>query len=406
MAWNEPGGSGNNGSGKKDPWGGRGGGNEQSPPDLDEIVRKLQEKFGGLFGGSSSGSGRSGGGVGKMGSFGLGLVAAVLAAVWGLSGFYTVDEGTRGVVLQFGKYTETTMPGLHWYPRFIQSVENVDIANIRGMSIGFRAAAGRQSASSVGRESLMLTQDENIVDIKLAVQYKVKSASDYLFNVKEPETTLRQVVESAVREVVGKSDMDYILKEGRSDVTARTLAQVQTVLDRYGAGLQVTSVNLQDAQPPDQVQDAFADAVKAQGDQARVINEAEAYSNDIIPRARGKAARALAEAEAYKEQVIANATGEASRFTQVLVAYQQAPEVTRKRLYLEAVESVMANTSKVLVDVQGSNNLLYLPLGQMMSNASPADISGARRLVEELAGSESSSPPQRVRENLRSRGER
>ncbi|MBL1277058.1 MAG: FtsH protease activity modulator HflK [Ectothiorhodospiraceae bacterium] len=399
MAWNEPG-----GSGKKDPWGGRKN-NEQGPPDLDEVVKKLQEKFGALFGG---GGPRSGGtGSGKSGTIGFGLIAAVALIGWVISGVYIVEEGTRGVVLQFGKYHETTQPGPHWFPRGIQKVESVDIANIRGISVGFRSGAGnRQTSSNVGRESLMLTQDENIVDVKLAVQFKVKSASDYLFNVKDPETSLRQVIESAIRETIGKSDMDYILKEGRADVTEQTKVQVQAIMDLYQTGLQVTTVNLQDAQPPEQVQDAFADAVKAQGDQARVINEAEAYSNDIIPRARGKAARQLAEANAYKEQVIAEATGEASRFTQVLTEYKKAPEVTRKRLYLEAVESVLTNSSKVLIDVKGGGNLLYLPLDKMMSGGG----AGSSRAGNILQGGSSSASrqivEQRLRESVRSRGVR
>ncbi len=399
MAWNEPGGSGN-----KDPWGGRKN-NEQGPPDLDEVVKKLQEKFGGLFGGKGKGNGSSG--SGKAGSIGLGLIAFVAVTVWAISGVYIVEEGTRGVVLQFGKYNKTTQPGPHWHPRGIQTVETVDIANIRGISIGFRAGGGsgnRQTGSSVGRESLMLTEDENIVDVKLAVQYKVKSASDYLFNVKDPETTLRQVIESAIRETIGKSEMDFILKEGRADVTEQTRAQVQDILDRYKAGLQVTTVNLQDAQPPEQVQEAFADAVKAQGDQARVINEAKAYSNDIVPRARGKAARQMAEANAYKEQVIAEATGEASRFTQVLTEYKKAPEVTRKRLYLEAMESVMTNSSKVLVDVKGGGNLLYLPLDKMMSGGSGGSSDG-RRIIESDSASRQI-VEQRLRDNVRGRGVR
>jgi len=398
MAWNEPGGSGN-----KDPWGGRKN-NEQGPPDLDEVVKKLQEKFGGLFGGGGKRNGSSG--SGRAGSIGIGLIAIVAITVWAISGVYIVEEGTRGVVLQFGKYNKTTQPGPHWHPRGIQTVETVDIANIRGISIGFRAGGGnRQTGSSVGRESLMLTEDENIVDVKLAVQYKVKSASDYLFNVKDPETTLRQVIESAIRETIGKSEMDYILKEGRADVTEQTREQVQEILDRYKTGLQVTTVNLQDAQPPEQVQDAFADAVKAQGDQVRVINEAKAYSNDIVPRARGKAARQLAEANAYKEQVIAEATGEASRFTQVLAEYKKAPEVTRKRLYLEAMESVMTNSSKVLVDVEGGGNLLYLPLDKMMSGGSSTASSDGRRIIEGDSASRQI-VEQRLRDNVRGRGVR
>ena len=401
MAWNEPGGSGN-----KDPWGGNKK-DEQGPPDLDEVVKKLQQKFGALFGGGGGPRSTDSGGGGHVGSIGFGLIAAIAIVVWAVSGVYIVEEGTRGVVLQFGKYNKTTQPGPHWYPRGIQSVETVDIENIRSISIGFRAASGgRSGASSVGQESLMLTQDENIVDVKLAVQYKVSSASDYIFNDKDPETSLRQAIESAIRETVGKSNMDFILKEGRADITAKTRQKVQEVMDLYKTGLQVTTVNLQDAQPPEQVQDAFADAVKAQGDQARVINEAEAYSNDIIPRARGKAARELAEANAYKERVIAEATGEASRFTQVLAEYKKAPNVTRKRLYLESVESVMSNSSKVMVDVKGGGNLLYLPLDKMMSsNTEESSSFDARRVIE----GESTSQPiveQRLREAVRSRGVR
>lgn len=400
MAWNEPGGSGN-----KDPWGGNKN-NEQGPPDLDEVVKKLQQKFGALFGGGGGPRSTDSGG-GNAGSIGFGLIAAIAIVVWAISGVYIVEEGTRGVVLQFGKYNKTTQPGPHWYPRGIQSVETVDIENIRGMSIGFRAASGgRGGTSSVGRESLMLTEDENIVDVKLAVQYKVSSASDYIFNDKDPETSLRQAIESAIRETVGKSNMDFILKEGRADVTAQTRERVQSIMDLYKTGLQVTTVNLQDAQPPEQVQDAFADAVKAQGDQARVINEAEAYSNDIIPRARGKAARQLAEANAYKEQVIAEATGEASRFTQVLAEYKKAPKVTRKRLYLEAVESVMSNSSKVMVDVKGGGNLLYLPLDKMMSGASNDSSSDARRVIEGSSISETTNVEQRLRDAVRGRGVR
>ena len=320
---------------------------------------------------------------------------------------YTVEEGTRGVVLQFGQYNKTTMPGLHWYPRFIQSVEVVDIEQIRGMSIGFRSGTSARATtvgSSVGRESLMLTQDENIVDVKLAVQYKVKSASDYLFRVLDPETTLRQAIESAIREIIGKNNMDFILREGRAEITAQARELIQTILDRYETGLQVTTVNLQDAQPPEQVQDAFADAVKAREDQVRVTNEAEAYANDIIPKARGNAARQLSEANAYKEQVIANATGEASRFSQVLAEYKKAPEVTRKRLYLEAVESVMSNSSKVMVDIKGGGNLLYLPLDKMMSG-DIRDESTARRIIQGTSAAEQEAE-QRLRDSIRGRSVR
>ncbi len=403
MAWNEPGGSGN-----KDPWGGGNrGGNNQGPPDLDEVVKQLQQKFSAIFGGGKKGGGGSASsGGGNAGSIGLGVIAVVLVVVWAISGIYIVDEGRRGVVLQFGAYTKTTMPGPHWHPRFIQSVEVVNVEESRALTVGFRQTGGsRPTSSTVGRESLMLTQDENIVDVKLAVQYKVKSASDYLFRVRDPEVVLRQATESAIREVIGKNDMDFILKEGRADITAQAMTLIQKTLDRYQAGLIITTVNLQDAQPPEQVQDAFADAVKAQGDSERVKNEAEAYSNDIIPRARGKAARQIAEANAYKERVIAEAMGEASRFDQVLTEYLKAPEVTRKRLYLESMESVLSNSSKVMVDVKSGNNIMYLPLDQMMSGRSAA-ASDSRRIVETLGASQSSSLDRRARDNVRGRGER
>lgn len=397
MAWNEPG-----GSGDKDPWGG--GGKNQGPPDLDEVVRNIQKKLGAIFGGGKSGGSGTGGG-GTSSSIGVGLIAVVLLAVWGVSGFYTVDEGTRGVVLQFGKYKDTTMPGLHWYPRFIDTVDVVNISQIRSVNIGYLSGTGtRTTGSTVSKESLMLTQDENIVDLKLAVQYKVKSAKDFLFNVLDPEATLRQSAESAIREVIGKSKMDFILKEGRADITAQTRELLRTILDRYKTGLMVTSVNLQDAQPPEQVQDAFADAVKAREDSVTVQNQAEAYSNDIIPKARGNAARQLAEARAYKDKVVADATGEASRFSQVLKQYKKAPKVTRKRLYLDAVESVLSKSSKIMVDVKNGGNLLYLPLDKIIS-ASKKSATSVQNATEGLstAGQEND---QDLRDTTRGKGVR
>lgn len=343
MAWNEPG-----NSGGKDPWGGRN--NEQGPPDLDEVVRKLQDKFGGLFG---QGRGKGGGGAASAGSAGMVLVLAL--ALWALSGIYIVDEGQRGVVLQFGSYKETTMPGLNWYPRFIQTVETVDISSVRSMELGRRAD-----------EALMLTQDENIIDVKFTVQYQVKDARDYLFNVRDPDQTLREATESAIREIIGQSEMDFVITSGRSDVVQRIRVLVQDILDRYRAGLAVVTLNMQDAQAPEQVQGAFADAVKAREDEQRLKNEAEAYANDVLPRARGAAARLIEEANAYRDQVIAAAEGETARFLSVLAQYEKAPAVTRKRLYLESMESVLSQSSKVLVDTKGGNNLLYLPLDKLM----------------------------------------
>jgi len=368
MAWNEPG-----GSKGKDPWGTPG--DRQGPPDLDEIVRKLQEKISGLFGGKRGG--RSAG-SGWPSSFGIGTIAIIVLALWGLSGIYTIHEGSRGVVLRFGNYLETAQAGLHWHIPFpIESVEVVNVEEIRTAEIGYRSGGlGGQGSRTMAREALMLTQDENIIDIKLAVQYRIKDAKDYLFNVANPDLTLHQSAESALRETIGKSKMDFVLTEGRSEIVLRTEAITQEILDRYQAGLQVTSVNMQDAQPPEEVQDAFNDAVKAREDEDRLRNEAEAYSNDILPKARGEAARMLEEANAYKAQVIAEAEGEASRFTQILSEYKRAPEVTRERIYLDAVKSILSNTSKVVIDVKDGSNLLYLPLDRLMGTGGRRDDSG------------------------------
>lgn len=360
MAWNEPGGP--NG---RDPWGGRD--NEQGPPDLDEVVRKLQNKFGRLFGGRG-GSTNSGGSSGGFGAAGIGLLLVLALAVWALSGFYIIEEGKRGVVLRFGDYQATTGPGLHWYPRFIESVERVDVDSIRSIELGYRAD-----------EALMLTQDENIIDIKFAVQYRISDPKEYLFNVRDPDETLRQALESAVREVVGKSRMDFVITGGRAEVAVRSRELLQEVLDQYKAGLIVTSLTMQDAQAPEQVQDAFADVVKAREDEVRLKNEAEAYANHILPRARGQAARIIEEANAYRERVTAEAEGETARFLDVLGEYRKAPSVTRKRLYIDALESVLTKSSKVMVDTQSGNNLLYLPLDKLMQRGQPlgsTDASG------------------------------
>lgn len=396
MAWNEPGGSGKD----KDPWGGGNGSDNQGPPDLDEVVKKMQEKFGSLFGGGKGGKsgGRSGGG-GGLSSVGIGLILVVVAVAWALMGFYTVDEGKRAVVLQFGKYQKTTMPGLQWIAPLIQSYTMVDIENVRDARIGYRTeTTGGRRAASVEAESLMLTQDENIIDIHLAVQYKIKSASDYVFRVVDPDDTLRQATESALREIVGQKTMDFVLTEGRAEIAANIQELTQKILDRYETGLLVTSVNMQDAQPPEPVQAAFDDAVKAREDEERLKNEAEAYANDILPRARGKAARAEEDSLAYKEQVIAEAKGETSRFLQILSEYKKAPEVTRKRLYIDAVESVMTNTSKVIIDVESGNNLMYLPLDKLMQGGAMA-----REIFNSSGISESTSPPRSsVQQPLRS----
>ncbi len=339
MAWNEPGG------GNKDPWGGRGG--NGGPPDLDEIARKLKEKMNRFFGGPGGGKG-SGKGFGSPVS--LGLFAVVLVVAWALSGIYIVAPAERGIILQLGQYNRTTTPGPHWYLRFIEKLEKLDIDNVR----------------TISHRARMLTRDENIIQVELAVQYRIKDAKDYLFQVRDPDFTLQEATESALREVIGGITMDEFLSGGRGAIVAKTDALIQTILDRYQTGLLLTSVNLQDPQPPEEVQGAFEDAIKAQEDEVRFKNQAQAYARDIIPRARGDAIRLVQEATAYQEQVIAKADGETSRFLQTLAEYKKAPAVTRKRLYLETMEEVLANTSKVILQTRDSNSLMYLPLDKLM----------------------------------------
>ncbi|RMD69715.1 MAG: FtsH protease activity modulator HflK [Gammaproteobacteria bacterium] len=385
MAWNEPGGSG------KDPW--ESGGRDQGPPDLDEMLRKLQNRFGGWFGG---------GGGPRRGLVFLGII--ILLIIWGLSGIYIIAPAERGVVLRFGRFVSIADPGPHWHlPYPIERVEVVNVDQIRNVEVGYRSRGPTQPPVGVPKEALMLTQDENIVDVRLAVQYRVKSAPDYLFNVRDPDTTLRKVTESAVREIIGKSKMDFVLTEGRAEIAQRTEKLIQDIIDRYGTGLLVTSVNMQDAQPPEQVQAAFADVIKAREDKQRLINEAEAYANDILPKARGAAARQREEANAYKEQVVARAEGQTSRFLHVLEIYQKAPEVTRERLYLDTMETVFKDARKVLLNVAEGNNVLLLPLDKLTS-LKGGDLAALPAPQKQVHGS--SSPPFkdfRSRENLRSR---
>jgi membrane protease subunit HflK len=358
MSWNEPG-----GGDKKDPWSGRG--NEKGPPDLDEAIRSIQEKLGGIFGGG--GSNEPGSSMKSMG-----YLAAGAVVLWGLSGFYIVDEGNHGVVTRFGKYTDTTQAGLNWHiPAPIEQVQIVNVKQQRFIEVGYRSGGAQQTLGSVPREALMLTKDENIVDVRLAVQYQVKDAKQFLFSVANPSETLKQVTESAERGVIGSSNMDFVLTEGRSEIVAQIGKEIQEVMDAYQSGIQITSVNLQDAQPPEPVQGAFEDAIKAREDQQRLINEAQAYSNDVVPKARGAAARKSQEAEGYKEQVIAQAEGEATRFTNLLVEYKKAPDITRKRLYIETIESVLSKTNTVMIDVKGGNNLLYLPIDKLAKQPVP-----------------------------------
>jgi len=398
MAWNEP------GSGDKDPWGNRG---NDGPPDLDEVVRNMQRKLGGLFGGKGGSSGGNNNNS-NAGSYGLGLIAALVGIVWLLSGIYIVDPAERGVVLRFGQYATSTMPGPHWHlPYPIEKVEVVNVEEIRNVEIGYRSN-GSRNGGTIHSEALMLTKDENIIDLKIAVQYRVQDASKYLFNVRSPDLILRQMMESAVRETVGRSEMDFVLTEGRSAIANSTEQLLQTMLDAHDAGLLVTSVNMQDVQPPEQVQSAFADVVKAREDEVRQKNQAEAYSNDILPKARGQAFRILQEAEAYKSQIIAKAEGDASRFTQVMREYNKAPAVTMERLYLDAMESVYSKSQKVMVDVEnGGSNVLYLPLdrlsGNRSSNPSRLDLDSLNYPASDGSSNSSSNAS---RDDVRSRGGR
>ncbi len=372
MSWNEPGG------GKKDPWSGRA--SNDDAPELDEAIRALQIKLEKIFGGGNNGGGENGDGFSGNSLKGLGLLAVGAGIIWGLSGFYIVDEGNHGVETRFGKYIGTTQAGLNWHlPAPIEQVALVNVKQQRFIEVGYRSNGSGDLANggSVPKEALMLTKDENYVDVRLAVQYQVKDAKAFIFNVTNPAATLKHVTESAQRGVIGGSTMDFVLTEGRGEIVAQIKKEIQEVMDSYNSGVQVTSVNLQDAQPPEQVQNAFADAIKAREDEQRLINEAQAYANDVIPKARGAAARKIQEAEGYKEQVLAQAQGETSRFSQLLTEYTKAPEITRKRLYIDAMESVLSNTNNVIVDVKNGSNVMYLPLDkfaqatQNPANASP-----------------------------------
>ena len=368
MSWNEPGGD------KKDPWSGRG--DQNDPPDLDEAIRSLQEKLAKMFRGENGGDDNNGErsyhsspSNGSMKPFAWVIVGAA-AVIWSLSGFYIVDEGNHGVETRFGKYSMITQSGLHWHiPSPIEQVTIVNVKQQRFIEVGYRTGNDQLvGTGSVPKEALMLTKDENYVDVRLAVQYQVKDAKQFIFNIVNPAATLKQVTESAERGVIGGSTMDFVLTEGRSEIVTQIKKEIQEVMDSYESGIIITSVNLQDAQPPEQVQNAFADAIKAREDEQRLINEAEAYSNDVVPKARGAAARKVQEAEGYKEQVIAQAEGETSRFSKLYSEYSKAPEITRKRLYLEAMETVLTDTNTVLVDVKGGNNMMYLPLDKIMQN--------------------------------------
>ena len=300
---------------------------------------------------------------------GLGMLVALVLVVWLASGFYTVDEKQRGVVFTFGKYSELTSPGLRWRLPFpIQSHEIVNLSQVRTVEVGYRNTV----KTKVLKESLMLTDDENIIDIQFAVQYTLKDPLAYLFNNKKPDETVLQAAETAFREVVGSSKMDFVLYEGREQVATAAQKLIQDILDRYKTGIAISRVTMQNAQPPEQVQAAFDDAVKAKQDLERQKNEGQAYFNDVVPKARGAASRLTEEAQGYRQRVLANAEGEASRFKQVLAEYNKAPQVMRDRMYIETVQQMLSSTSKILIDAKGGGNLLYLPLDKIMQMSAGA----------------------------------
>ena len=397
-----------------DPNWGRGGGNRpgggnQGPPDLDELWRNFNRKLNDLFGrrrppgaeppSPPPSNARIGGGAG--------IIAAVVLAIWLASGFYIVVEGQRGVVLTFGKFSEETGAGLRWrMPWPIQSVELVNLAQVRTLEIGYR----NNVKTRVLKESLMLTDDENIVDLQFAVQFLVRDAKDYLFQNRKPDDTAAQVAETAMREVIGKSRMDQILYESREAIQIKAAQLMQQILERYKTGISVSRVTIQSAQPPEQVQAAFDDAVKAGQDLERQKNEGQAYANDVIPKARGTSSRLKEESEGYKRRVIDTAEGDATRFKLVLAEYAKAPAVTRERLYIDTMQQIYSSTSKVMLDYKGSGNLLYLPLDRLLQQGAAAagdpSAQGRAQPAPESAPAADTAP--RSRESLRdrARGER
>jgi membrane protease subunit HflK len=349
MAWNEPGGN------KNDPWKNRGG-REQGPPDLDDVFKNLFGKFG-KSGGNGSGSGKS------LGGIGAGILAGLLIAIWVISGFYTIREAEQGVVLRFGEYHAQVEPGLRWAPTFIDSVIPVDVQSIRDQS----------SSGS------MLTEDENVVSVQMEMQFRVVDPVRWTFAVEDPERSLSQSLDSAIRYVVGHSRMDDVLTDGRELTRQRVWEELQGIIEPYNMGVSIIDMNFRDARPPEQVKDAFDDAIAAQEDEQRFIREAEAYAREIEPRARGQVNRMSEEAQAYKERVTLEAQGEVARFEELLPQFERAPVVTRERIYLETMEEVLSNSSKILVDSKGGNNMMYLPLDKIMDrqreNAKPTSRS-------------------------------
>jgi modulator of FtsH protease HflK len=380
--------------------------NSDGPPDLEELWRDFNRRLNGLFGRKGSGSRGGGGGFGNLGASprgtGIGFAAllGVLGLIWLGSGFYIVPEGQVGVVTTFGRYSETTAPGFRWrMPWPVQSSELVDILSLRKVEVGTRGRPERL------KEALMLSDDENIVDIQFEVQYRIKDegARDYLFNSKNPTSAVIQAAESAMREVVGRKTMDSVLYESRQQIADEVRSRMQEMLDRYGTGILVSAVAIQNAQPPEQVQAAFDDAVKAGQDRERQINEGQAYANDVVPKARGGASRLMQEAEGYRTRIVQTAEGDASRFRQILTEYQKAPAVTRDRMYLDTMQQVFANTTKVMVDSRNSNQLLYLPFDKLMQQVTQDAMAPRAATVTPTPEPAPSATEARTRDSLRSR---
>lgn len=390
-------------------WGkrGNGGGGGGGPPDLDEIWRNMNRRIAELFGrrGDSGGDNGGGGHHGRaLPVSGAILLVILVLVIWLVSGFYIVDEGRRGVVTRFGRFIETTMPGPRWHlPYPIEAVELVDFSQVKTIEIGYKGSTRNKQED----EATMLTDDENIIDVMFAVQYNIKSAEDYVFNNRRPDQIVAFVAESAIREVVGRSKMDFALYEGREQIANDTQALMQAMLDHYKTGVFVQKVTLQQVLPPDKVQAAFDDAVKAGQDRERLKNEGEAYANDVVPRARGMASRLLQEANGYNSEVVQRAQGDAARFNQILVEYDKAPAVTRDRLYIDMMQSVLGNSSKVLIDQKNAGNLLTLPLDRLLQQGSAAVTSapdtGTPGVRSATPDATVTVDPARSREGLRNR---
>ena len=384
---------------------------EEGPPDLDELLNDLRKKIGRIFGKKETDqkTPKSSGGnsTPNSGNDQLPIVPILLIVVllWAATGFYIVDQGSRGVVLRFGKNTEVTMPGPRWHiPYPIESAEVVNLEQVRTIEVGYRSAGDAAARSKELRESLMLTDDENIIDLQFAVQYNLKSVEDFLFNNRSAESSVRGAAETAIREIVGKSKMDFALYEGREEIAVKAKKLMQEILDRYNTGINVTSVTMQNAQPPEQVQASFDDAVKAKQDLERQKNEGQAYANDIIPKAKGTASRLTAEAQGYRLRVENEAKGNASRFEQILTQYNRAPEVMRDRLYIEAQEQILSSVSKVFIDQKNSNNLLYLPLDKLIQQATPDTTSPRVDVIPQVDMNQSSlQNVERTRDAFKSR---